>query len=100
MKKLVILALSMILFSCTSLFYNYTPDQFADEYSKTVEYYDATISGEFSDFKINRVRKRFVNLKKQLYKNNENYERINESFVKVYSDKIDEYLLVIEDLKD
>lgn len=100
MKRLVVILMTTLLFSCTSLFYNYTQEEFVDEYLKTVEYFDATLSGPFTTYKIKKVGKKFNKLKNQLYKNNDNYERISQSTVKVYSEKIDEYLQVIEDLKD
>ena len=51
-----------------------------------------------SDLK--RLKKRFTFLRNQLYKNNDNYERLNEIIVKTYSEKIEEYLMFVEDLSD
>ena len=49
---------------------------------------------------LRRLRRRFNFLRNQLYKNNDNYERLNEIIVKTYSEKIEEYLMFVEDLSD
>lgn len=99
-KGLTIIFLCISLLSCTSLGYNYTPNEFIDEYSKTVKYFDEVLSSEIGRFKLGKLRRKFIYLKKQLHKNNENYERLDKSLVVVYDREIDRYLMIIEDLKD
>lgn len=101
MKKYILtIILSTMFFSCASLSYNYTQVEFIDEYNKTVKYFDKVVEAPIKKSDLRKLRKRFTFLKKQLYKNNDNYERLNEIIVNDYSVKIDEYLMFVEDLSD
>lgn len=101
MKKYIfVLVLSLLFISCTSLTYNYNQNEFVDEYRKAERYFDRVVSESIKKSDLKKLEKRFVYLKKQLHKNNENYERIDEKTVKVYDNKINEYIMFINDLKD
>ena len=58
------------------------------------------VSSPIKKSDLKRLKKRFTFLRNQLYKNNDNYERLNEIIVKTYSEKIEEYLMFVEDLSD
>lgn len=101
MKKILMtLFFCTIFFSCSALSYNYTQDEFVQEYSKTVKYFDKVVEAPIKKSDLKKLEKRFTFLKKQLHKNNENYERLNEITVRVYDDKINEYLMFVKDLQD
>lgn len=91
-----VLVLSLLFISCTSL----NQSEFVNEYRKSERYFDRVIGESIRKSDLKKLEKRFVYLKKQLHKNNENYERIDENTVKVYDNKIDEYIMFINDLKD
>lgn len=95
-----ILVLSLLFISCTSLTYNYSQSEFVNEYRKSERYFDRVVGESIRKSDLKKLEKRFVYLKKQLHKNNENYERIDENTVKVYDNKINEYIMFINDLKD
>lgn len=99
-KNILAVVLSVTFFSCTSLSYNYDQFEFVEEYNKTVKYFDRVVESPIKKSDLRKLRRRFNFLRNQLYKNNENYERINEMTVKSYSEKIEEYLMFVEDLSD
>mgnify|MGYP001009000303 FL=1 len=99
-KNILAMVLSVTFFSCASLSYNYDQFEFVDEYNKTVKYFDRVVESPIKKSDLRKLRRRFNFLRNQLYKNNENYERINEMTVKSYSEKIEEYLMFVEDLSD
>ena len=99
-KNILAVVLSVTFFSCASLSYNYDQFEFVDEYNKTVKYFDRVVSSPIKKSDLKRLKKRFTFLRNQLYKNNDNYERLNEIIVKTYSEKIEEYLMFVEDLND
>ncbi|MCF2625454.1 hypothetical protein I6E17_04575 [Fusobacterium perfoetens] len=99
-KNILAVVLSVTFFSCASLSYNYDQFEFVDEYNKTVKYFDRVVESPIKKSDLRKLRRRFNFLRNQLYKNNENYERINEMTVKSYSEKIEEYLMFVEDLSD
>lgn len=101
MKKYILITILCIgFFSCASLSYNYTQYEFIQEYNKTVKYFDRVVSAPIAKSDLKKLEKRFVFLKNQLHKNNDNYERLNETVVKSYDEKLDEYIMVVRDLKD
>lgn len=101
MKKTIIITLLCTgFFSCSSLSYNYNQYEFTEEYNKAVKDFDNVVSSPIKKSDLRKLKKKFVFLKKQLYKNNENYERLNEIIVKTYDEKIDEYLMFVKDLED
>lgn len=99
-KHILTIFLCTIFFSCVSLSYNYNQFEFTEEYNKTVKYFDRVVSSPIKKSDLKRLKKRFTFLRNQLYKNNDNYERLNEIIVKTYSEKIEEYLMFVEDLSD
>ena len=84
-KNILAVVLSVTFFSCASLSYNYDQFEFVDEYNKTVKYFDRVVESPIKKSDLRKLRRRFNFLRNQLYKNNENYERINEMTVKSYS---------------
>ena len=99
-NKILVAVVSSIFFSCSSLSYNYTQYELAQEYNKTVKYFDRVVSVPIRKSDLKKLEKRFTFLKKQLHKNNDNYERLNETTVRYYDEKMDEYLMFVRDLKD
>lgn len=99
-KQILIIFLCTIFFSCSSLSYNYNQFEFTEEYNKTVKYFDKVVEAPIKKSDLRKLKRRFKFLRNQLYKNNDNYERLNEIIVKTYSEKIDEYLMFVEDLSD
>lgn len=99
-KHILIIFLCLGFFSCSSLSYNYTQYEFVEEYNKTVRYFDKVVSAPIEKSDLKKLEKRFVFLKNQLYKNNKDYERLNEITVKSYDEKIEEYLMFVRDLRD
>lgn len=101
MKKYILtITLCTSLFSCASLSYNYNQFEFIEEYNKTVRYFDKMVEEPIEKSDLKKLRKRFVFLQNQLHKNNDNYERLNEIMVRTYDEKINEYLMFVEDLSD
>ncbi len=101
MKKYILtMILCTLFFSCASLSYNYTQFEFVEEYNKTVKYFDRVVESPIKKSDLKKLKKRFVFLHNQLHKNNDNYERLNEIMVNTYDNKIDEYLMFVEDLGD
>lgn len=99
-KHILTIFLCTTFFSCVSLSYNYNQFEFTEEYNKTVKYFDRVVASPIKKSDLKRLKRRFTFLRNQLYKNNDNYERLNEIIVKTYGEKIEEYLMFVEDLSD
>ena len=81
-KNILILILCLIFFSCTSLSYNYTQVEFIEEYNRTVKYFNKIVESPIKKSDLRKLKRKFTFLKNQLYRNNDNYERLNEIIVK------------------
>lgn len=67
-KKLAIITLCTGFFSCSSLMYNYTQDEFTTEYIRTVRYFDKTVDGPIKKSDLRKLGKKFTFLKSSFTK--------------------------------
>lgn len=95
MKKIGILIFTIVLSGCSLRVRNYNEEQYLQKYNETLNNYDKTLGNYIEKKDIEKLEKQFEFLKVQLKS-----DQLPENFKKEYNIKINNYLNIMEDLKD
>lgn len=95
MKKIALVCILSLFLGCGIRVRNYDQKQFLAKYDETIDEYDEILGEYITPKEINRLEKNFTFLKVQLQS-----KKLNQPFVHKYGKEIDNYLQVVEDLKD
>lgn len=94
MKK-YLLCLMIFLAGCGIRVRNYTEDEFLQRYNLTLKNYDKTLEGYVNNKKVAQLEKQFKYLQVQLKST-----KLSPRFKEMYNHDIENYLNIMEDLKD